>query len=372
MASFQKRGKTWQYVISNKGKQIRKGGFRTKKEAQIAASEIETKLLSGEQLVFKDIIFGDYFELYMNTYKTNIEKVTRYHYLTTLKVIREYFPNTPIQKISKIDYQRFLNEYGKNKAKETILKVNTHIKSCVREAIDEGIIRRDFTRNVNVISGIENKLETPNYLNYQESIKLLKDIYFDQNKKLTDYLILLGLVSGLRFSELVGLTTDDFDFKENLLTINKTRGYTILKGKGFNKTKNIQSNRTIAIDKKTMKLFKELFDKNYQDNTLNDEKLVFHVPHSPYKTLANSTSNKALKRKLKKLGLNTISIHGLRHTHASICIYKGATINYVSERLGHADVRTTYSKYLHVLNEIRKQDDKKVTNTFVNIFSQNN
>src|SRR5699024_8563527 len=131
-------------------------------------------------------------------------------------------------------------------------------------------------------------------------------------------------------------------------------------------------NRTIAIDKKTMELFKELFDKKYQDNTSNHENLVFYIPHSAYKTLANSTSNKALKKKLEKLGLNTISIHGLRHTHASICIYKGATINYVSERLGHSNVQTTYTKYLHVLKEIRKQDDKKVTNTFVDIFSQNN
>src|SRR5699024_7607740 len=259
---------------------------------------------------------------YMNTYKTNIEKVTKRHYLITLKVIREYFPNTPIQKIRKIDYQNFLNDYGKNKAKETIIKVNTHIRSCVREAIDEEIIRIDFTRNVNITSGIENQNKTPNYLNYQESMKLLKDIYFDQNKDLVDYLILLGLVSGLRFGELLGLTIDNFDFKNNLLTINKTRGYNNLQGKGFGKTKNIQSNRTIAIDKKTMELFKELFDKKYQDNTSNHENLVFYIPHSAYKTLANSTSNKALKKKLEKLGLNTISIHGLRHTHASICIYK--------------------------------------------------
>lgn len=44
MASFLKRGKTWQYCVSAKPKPIRKGGFKTKKEAQVAAAEVEDKL----------------------------------------------------------------------------------------------------------------------------------------------------------------------------------------------------------------------------------------------------------------------------------------------------------------------------------------
>lgn len=47
MASYQKRGKTWQYTISAKPKPIRKGGFRTKKEAQVAAAEVEAELRKG-------------------------------------------------------------------------------------------------------------------------------------------------------------------------------------------------------------------------------------------------------------------------------------------------------------------------------------
>ncbi|WP_343073148.1 Arm DNA-binding domain-containing protein [Salicibibacter cibarius] len=50
MASFQKRGKTWQYTISAKPKPIRKSGFRTKKEAQAAAAEVETEMRKGLHL----------------------------------------------------------------------------------------------------------------------------------------------------------------------------------------------------------------------------------------------------------------------------------------------------------------------------------
>ena len=51
MASFNKRGKTWQYQVSRmvngKQKPIRKGGFRTKKEAEVAAMEVESSLRKG-------------------------------------------------------------------------------------------------------------------------------------------------------------------------------------------------------------------------------------------------------------------------------------------------------------------------------------
>lgn len=53
MASFQKRGKTWQYCVSAKPKPIRKGGFATKKEAMIAAAEVEAKLSKGDNSTVK-------------------------------------------------------------------------------------------------------------------------------------------------------------------------------------------------------------------------------------------------------------------------------------------------------------------------------
>lgn len=52
MANFQKRGQTWGYTVSNtvngKDKQLTKSGFKTKKEAKLAAYEIESKLRQGK------------------------------------------------------------------------------------------------------------------------------------------------------------------------------------------------------------------------------------------------------------------------------------------------------------------------------------
>ena len=154
MASFQKRGKTWQYTISRmvngKSKPIRKGGFKTKKEAQIAASEMELELQKGVTPKLKPISLYDYFENWYRVFKFDVTNSTKTHYVYTLNIIEKYFGHTPIQQITKEEYQKFLNWFGETHAKETADKINIHIRGAVREAIDEGIIRIDFTRNAKV------------------------------------------------------------------------------------------------------------------------------------------------------------------------------------------------------------------------------
>ncbi|WP_420800241.1 tyrosine-type recombinase/integrase [Neobacillus terrae] len=51
--------------------------------------------------------------------------------------------------------------------------------------------------------------------------------------------------------------------------------------------------------------------------------------------------------------MNQITMHGLRHIHASVILYKKVDINYVSERLGHSNIKTTYKCYSYVIKELR-------------------
>jgi integrase len=56
-----------------------------------------------------------------------------------------------------------------------------------------------------------------------------------------------------------------------------------------------------------------------------------------------------LDRKVAKLDVPTISLHDLRHTHATLLLKAGVPVKVVSERLGHANVAFTMSVYQHVL-----------------------
>lgn len=109
-----------------------------------------------------------------------------------------------------------------------------------------------------------------------------------------------------------------------------------------------------------MDAFKNLF-KVMPNNTYN---LVFYSPDSKYKVLSNNGANKLLKKLLKEMGVKPITLHGLRHTHASVLLYRKVSIFYVSERLGHKDIETTYKYYTHVIKELRVEDEQSTTKIF--------
>ena len=355
MASFQKRGKTWQFtvsqVIDGKSKPIRKGGFRTKKEAQVVASQIEADLQKGITPQLKLEPIGDYFKGWLNIYKTDIDDITHKRYLNTYQTILTYFGNKPIQHIIKREYQEFLNHYGLSHARATTAKLNSHIRACVKEAIDEGMLRVDFTRNA-VISGIDDQ-EKPEdkHLSYAESQVLLNELYKRLKRSLGYYLLLLGLTSGMRFGEMVGLTRQDFDFERNVIKIIEAWDYK--SDKEFKELKNTSSEREILMDNETMNTFKQLFDSTPSNNSHD---LVFFSAQSKRKVLTNEGMNKLLKSVLVYLDIKPITVHGLRHTHASVLLYRKISIYYVSERLGHKTIDTTLQHYAHVVKELRTED----------------
>lgn len=366
MASIQKRGKTYQYIVRNmvngKSAPIRKGGYRTKKEAQLAAAEIEVQLGKGIVRHLHPVPLDEYFNNWVKLYKSHLSFATQQHYEYTSTAIKSHFGSTPLQEIGRHDYQLFINEYGSNRSKETVEKINTHIRACVKDAVEEQILHSDFTRKVVLNWTTPMKKNNEKYLNFEESKLLLKELWRRLDDGLIHSLLLLGLTSGMRFAELVGLTRDSFDFVNNTITINKTWGYMKRSPLGFGPTKSEHSNRTIKIDNVTMTHFKQLFDST--KNNLNQ--LVFYSDTSKYKVITNTEANKQLRKLLDELGIQPITMHGLRHSHTCMLIFKGVSILYVSCRLGHRDIETTLKEYAHLIKELRQEDEIKTVDLFNN------
>lgn len=158
-----------------------------------------------------------------------------------------------------------------------------------------------------------------------------------------DYFILLVAKTGMRFSEALALTPKDFDFAHQTLSISKTWDY---KGKGgFQPTKNKSSVRKIQIDWQTVIQFSELV------KHLPEDKPIF-----VNSTVYNSTVNDILGRHCKACNIPVISVHGLRHTHASLLLFTGVSIASVARRLGHSSMTTTQKTYLHIIQELENKD----------------
>ena len=211
------------------------------------------------------------------------------------------------------------------------------------DAVDEQLIERDPTRKV-VIKGKPPGDKKQKYISRYELQRLLSNLTLGDSIS-WDWLILLIAKTGLRFSEALAITPKDFDFKRQLLSIDKTWDY---KGEGgFLPTKNRSSIRKIRLDWQTVIQFFGLI----QD--MNPDEPIFTGKE---KKVYNSTVNDVLRRHCIAADIPVITVHGLRHTHASLLLFDGVSTGSVAQRLGHSSMTTTQKVYLHVIKELENKD----------------
>ncbi|MGH2161976.1 tyrosine-type recombinase/integrase, partial [Enterococcus faecalis] len=104
----------------------------------------------------------------------------------------------------------------------------------------------------------------------------------------------------------------------------------------------------------------QLHQKEYylKSGLRNENNLVFL--NDNMELVSNTAVNKVLRKFCRKIGTKELTCHGLRHTHASIMLYKGINIKYVSRRLAHKDIVTTLQTYQHILDEMEQKESNAV------------
>lgn len=286
--------------------------------------------------------FCEYYAKWITVYKKGaIRQVTMDKYLMTQKWLEKLIPDLKICDLNRIAYQQLLNDYAEYHERQTTMDFHHQLKGAVLDAVDEGLIDRDPTRKA-IIKGKAPSTKKIKYLNQFELHTLLASLELKDEVN-WDYFILLVAKTGMRFSEALALTPKDFDFYHQTLSISKTWDY---KGAGgFQPTKNKSSVRKIQIDWQSVIRFSELV------KGLPDDQPIF-VDGKVY----NSTVNDVLSRHCERCNIPVISIHGLRHTHASLLLFTGVSIASVARRLGHSSMTTTQKTYLHIIQELENKD----------------
>lgn len=287
-------------------------------------------------------LFCDYYAQWIAVYKQGaIRKVTMDKYLMTQQWLKKLAPDLRLCDVTRITYQQILNDYADCHERQTTMDFHHQLKGAILDAVDEGLIDRDPTRKA-IIKGKPPKEKKIKYLNQFELHKLLSDLELGAEIS-WDWFILLVAKTGIRFSEGLAITPRDFDFSHQILSISKTWDY---KGDGgFLPTKNQSSVRKVQIDWQTVIQFSELVKGLPEDEPIFVKKAVY-----------NSTVNDVLSRHCKNANIPVISVHGLRHTHASILLFAGVSIASVARRLGHASMTTTQKTYLHIIQELESKD----------------
>lgn len=301
------------------------------------------------------ILLCDYYKQWITIYKEGaIRPITMNKYHMAHKWLVKLVPELKICELDRFSYQQLLNDYALEHERQTTMDFHHHLKCAILDAVDEGLIHSDPTRKA-IIKGKTPKEKKPKYLNQYELHKLLDDLNLKSEVNL-DWLILLIAKTGMRFSEALGLTPKDFDLSRQMLSVSKTWDYK--NNTGFQPTKNQSSVRKIPLDWQTVMQFAELI------KNLPDDKPIFVD-----KKIYNSTVNDLLARHCKNVGVPIISVHGLRHTHASLLLFAGVSIASVARRLGHSNMTTTQKTYLHIIQELESKDIDIIMRSLSNLNS---
>ena len=264
-------------------------------------------------------LLKDYYHDWVIVYKEGaIRDVTLSKYHMCEKWLENLAPDLRLCDVTRKAYQNIINEYAKEHERQTVMDFHHQLKGAILDAVDEGLIPHDPTRKV-IIKGKTPVDKKQKYLNQFQLQTLLQSLKLEETIN-WDWFILLVAKTGMRFSEALAITPKDFDFAHQTVSINKTWNYK--DGGGFAATKNRSSVRKIQIDWQLVMQFATLV------KDLPVDKPIFVTKNKVY----NSTVNDILERYCKKLDIPIISVHGLRHTHASILLFAGVSIASVARR----------------------------------------
>lgn len=373
MASFRKRGQSWEYRIvfidrqTGKQKEKSKGGFRTKKEAQIAAAEEESKINyfgfaeSGNERV--DHYFADWLEIYK---KPNVKPITFSVQERNVRLnILPRWGNYRLKDITRNEYQKWINELRGHYSEGTVRRIHSIFSTAMNDAVHEfHILRENPVQKIKIPKQVDKSNKVAYFTREQlerflDCVKTpVKNAKYKHSIQYYAFFTLLAR-TGLRIGEALALTWDDLDFDAKTLTVSKTLVYPLNSQPYLSTPKTKNSERTIKLDESTLKLMRRhrinqkevcLMYKNYKPAKDN---IVFHQQDGRW--LRTNVVREYFKEVCKRADLPVLSPHALRHTHAVHLLEAGANIKYVSERLGHASVKVTADTYLHVTKKI--EDD---------------
>ncbi|HLR43079.1 MAG TPA: site-specific integrase [Pseudogracilibacillus sp.] len=196
--------------------------------------------------------------------------------------------------------------------------------------------------------------------NAEETLKLIAALESETAYPHWQVIIKLAITTGLRRSELYGLEFKHFNLEEKMLyvrqalTYSKSGGYQIhdiKKGSRSAKQRDIVLSDALIEPIKKLRLLRKKERMMNVDKLWKDGKYDFLLCNEYGHPYNPSSMIQWWKKFLKRHNLKYINVHALRHTSATLLINEGVHPKIISERLGHADIKTTMNVYGHVLRK---------------------
>lgn len=374
--SIEKRGKnSYRLTVSEgfdlNGKPMihRKTVHGTKKDAEVELAKFVTEVQNGLVIDGKSLKFSEFTEIWKRDYGSKeLAPSTYKRYCRMLETrLLPYFGHFYINKIRPTDIMKFydllekdtqlVRKKGNNGSKtkkplsgKTILEHHRLLRAMLHKAVYWQLIVANPAERVQPPKARKPKRKS--YDDEQTKILLENLELLPSEDAKYKVAIILTVFTGVRLGELMGLEWQDVDFKNGIISINRSSQYLADMGVFTKVPKTESSNREIAIPEFIIslldeyKLWYEEQKSIYGELWTNSDRLFVQADGKP---MHPSTISKWFVKYVGQIGLPVINFHGLRHTNASLLVAQNIDIAVISARLGHAQISTTLDFYVHPL-----------------------
>lgn len=277
------------------------------------------------------------FETYLLLEK-GLSENTTINYIRDLQQFFTYMKKDigEIEEQDIIHYLKYLNEHY---ATTSIVRKMVTLRQFFLYLKKNKMIEHNIMANIDMP---KSQKHLPQTVSLESVTKVLHTIDQSSPAGKRDYLmLLLSVASGVRVSELIHLTTNDFNYKAKRIRV---------VGKG-------NKERLVPLDAKTCDLLEDYIhhERQVYDKLGNKEIFLNHFG----KMISREEFYNILQKYACEAGISEhLSPHKLRHTFATTLLDGDADLRSIQELLGHSDIATT-TIYTHVANEKIVEDYKR-------------
>lgn len=298
------------------------------------------------------LTYSQWLDMWIEDYKKPFIKVStleNYGYMIK-KHIRPVLGEKTVRSISNTHIQKLISSKVAELEPRTVKLIYTVINDSLKSAKYSGIIKENPAENVKLPK--QEQMETK-YLTTEE-ISILLEVAKDSRHYTA---ILFTIATGLRRGELLGLEWKHINFKNNTVKIEQALTQTKTEGIQIGTVKTKNSNRTIIIDDFLMsELMKhELRQSEYREKLgdiyYKEHDLVFCKEDG--NPLTPNAFSDTIKDVMIKAGIKGVTLHGLRHTAATVLLENDVDLKTVSSSLGHSNIGITGNIYAHCTDRMK-------------------
>lgn len=310
-----------------------------------------------------NIILDEYIRHWLVTYKYGSISNSSYDRLDNTyenHIKNSNLSSMKVKDIRHIDIQNLINDKKVYLSVSSLKKIREVLYPTFEQGIIDGIIQENPAKRI-ILPKEKRRSEDIKVYTKDEISKIsscISSLYFIKNTKRYRYapLFVFILNTGLRLGEALAIEWKDVNFDNSTLRINKGITIEYQRNEENKKTKKVQivgdtktftSTRYIPLNEAAIFALKEMKERNSLNNITSD--IVFPSYKGDY--LCIRSVQQTFKSICDDLGIEHKGIHALRHTFATLLLKKKIDIKVVSEILGHTDIRFTYNKYIHILQE---------------------